>query len=97
MRLLSPLPQLLVAGAALGGLLAPFAVGGAPTDARGIAAPSRPFGADFPICRGYGSTGLNGGVLHHAQLRTEASPVERTGFSVRMRMPCPGSPCDGWA
>lgn len=71
MRLLSPLPQLLVAGAALGGLLAPFAVGGAPTDARGIAAPTRPFGADFPICRGYGSTGLNGGVLHHAQLRTE--------------------------
>jgi len=71
MRLFSPLPQLLVAGAALGGSLLPFAVGSAPTESKGIAVPSLPSGADFPICRGYGSANLNGGVLHYAQLRTE--------------------------
>jgi hypothetical protein len=36
MRLFSPLPQLLVAGAALGGSLLPFAVGSAPTESKGI-------------------------------------------------------------
>ena len=38
MRVIFPLPPLLVAGAALGGLFAPFAVGGGPTDGMGIAA-----------------------------------------------------------
>ena len=71
MRLFSPLPQLLVAGAALGGSLLPFAVGSVPAESKGSAVPSLPSGADFSICRGYGSASLNGGVLHYAQLRTE--------------------------
>lgn len=73
MRVNFSLPSLLVAGAALGGLLAPFAVGSVPTDTKGIASPSFPFGADFPICHGSGaaSTGLAGGMLRYAQVRTE--------------------------
>ena len=50
MRVISSLPPLLVAGAALGGLFAPSAVGNAPTDSTGIAAATeRQFGADVAI------------------------------------------------
>jgi len=45
-------------GAALGGLFAPFAVGGVPTDSRGIAAAAESqFGADLGICHGSASAG----------------------------------------
>ena len=51
MRMIFPLPPLLVAGATLGGLLAPFAVGGGPTDSIGIAAATeRQLGADVAVC-----------------------------------------------
>src|SRR6516165_12308713 len=53
MRVIFPLPSLLVAGAALGGLVAPFGVGGVPTDSIGIAAAAAPqVGADVGICHG---------------------------------------------
>ena len=53
MRVIFPLPPLLVAGAALGGLLAPFAVGSVPTNSISIAAATdRQFGADVAICHG---------------------------------------------
>ena len=74
MRAIFYWPPLLIAGAALGGLLAPFAVGGAPTDTQGIAATDRPFGTDIPICRPGASHGPFGGMLRLAQTRTEVPP-----------------------
>ena len=53
MRVIFPLPPLLVAGAALAGLFAPIAVGSVPTDSIGIAAATeRQFGADVAVCHG---------------------------------------------
>ena len=46
MRVIFLLPPLLVAGAAMGGLFAPLAVGSVPTDGIGIAATERHFGAE---------------------------------------------------
>ena len=50
MRVIFPLPPLLVAAAALGGLFIPFAVGSVPTDSIGIAAATeRQFGAHLRL------------------------------------------------
>lgn len=82
MRVIYPLPTILVAGAALGGLFAPFAVGIAPTDRKGIAAATeRPFGADVPICRAPASHGANNLMLRLAQARTEVPQAEMQAAS----------------
>ena len=70
MRVIFPLPPLLVAGATLGGLFAPFAVGSVPTDSIGIAATERQFGADVPICHGSASAGVTRVMLRFAQTRS---------------------------
>ena len=76
MRAIFSLPPLLVAGAALGGLLAPFAVGSVPTgNSGGGTASDRPFGADVPICRGSASHGAAGPMMRLAQARTEVPPA----------------------
>src|SRR4051812_22614363 len=77
MRVISPLPPLLIAGAALGGLFAPFAVGSVPTDSIDIAAAAeQQVGADFPICHGSASAGVTGIMLRLAQTRTEVPQAE---------------------
>ena len=77
MRAIFALPPLIVASAALGGLLAPFAVGSVPTDRSGIAtANDLPFGANAPICRGSASHGATGAMMRLAQARTEVPPAE---------------------
>lgn len=82
MRVISPWPPLLVAGAALGGLFAPFAVGRVPTDSIGIASNAAPtFGADVPICRGSASPGAAGVMLRLAQARTEVPQAEMQAAS----------------
>jgi len=76
MRAIFTLPPLLVAGAALGGLLAPFAVGSVPTGSSGIGTASdRPFGADVPICRAPAAHGAAGPMMRLAQARTEVPPA----------------------
>jgi tetratricopeptide (TPR) repeat protein len=76
MRAIFTLPPLLVAGAALGGLLAPFAVSGVPTGSSGIGTASdRPFGADVPICRAPAAHGAAGPMMRLAQARTEVPPA----------------------
>jgi tetratricopeptide (TPR) repeat protein len=83
MRVISPLPQLLVAAAALGGLFAPFAVVGLPTDSKGIAAaPEWQFGAEVPICHGSASAGRV--MLRLAQTRTE---VPQSGMQAALPAP----------
>src|SRR5690349_17746769 len=82
MRVIFPLPPLLVAGAALGGLFAPFAVGSVPTDSIGIAAATeRQFGADVAICHGSASAGLPRPMLRLAQTRTEVPQAEMQAVS----------------
>src|SRR5215469_11459254 len=81
MRVISPLPPLLVAAAALGALFAPFAVGGAPTDSRSTAAPERQVGADLPICHGSPATGISGVMLRLAQTHTEVPKAEMQAAS----------------
>ena len=82
MRVIFTLPPLLVAGAALGGLFAPFAVGSVPTDSSGIAtANERPFGANVPICRGSASHGATGAMMRLAQTRTEVPHAEMQAAS----------------
>jgi hypothetical protein len=77
MRVIFSLPPLLVAGAALGGLFAPFAAGGTPTDTIGIAAATeRQVGADVAICHGSASAGVTGVTLRLAQTRTEVPQAE---------------------
>ena len=81
MRVIFPLPPLLVAGAALGGVFAPFAVGSIPTDSIGIAAATEPqFGADVAICHG-ASTGVTRIMLRLAQTRTEVPQAEMQAAS----------------
>ena len=75
MRVIFALPPLLVASAALGGLFAPFAVGGVPTDSTGIATTERYFGANVPICHGPASAGATRAMMHLAQARTEVPPA----------------------
>src|SRR5215469_14041410 len=82
MRMIFPLPPLLVAGAALGGLVAPFGVGGVPTDSVGIAAAAESqFGADVGICHGSASAGVTGIMLRLAQTRTEVPQAEMQAAS----------------
>jgi tetratricopeptide (TPR) repeat protein len=82
MRVIFPLPPLLVAGAALGGLFAPFAVGGGPTDSIGIAAATeRQLGADVAVCHGSASAGVTRVMLHLAQTRTEVPQAEMQAAS----------------
>ncbi|HEX2885459.1 tetratricopeptide repeat protein [Vineibacter terrae] len=82
MRVISPWPPLLVAGAALGGLFAPFAVGRVPTDSIGIASSTAPtFGADVPICRGSPSPVAAGVMFRLAQARTEVPQAEMQAAS----------------
>jgi hypothetical protein len=67
MRATFSLPALLVAGAALGGLLAAFAVGGGPIDSPGFAATTeRQLGADAVVCHGSASAGVTGVMLRVA-------------------------------
>ena len=77
MRVIFPLPPLLVAGAALAGLFAPFAAGSVPTDSIGIAAATeRQFGADVAICHGSASADVTRVMLRLAQTRTEVPQAE---------------------
>ena len=77
MRTVFPLTTFLVAGAALGGLLVPLDVGGAPADRKDMAdGPERPFGANMPICRAPA-----GGMLRLAQVRTEVPQTEMQAAS----------------
>ena len=71
---------LLVATAAVGGLFAPFAVGGVPTDSKGIAATERLFGTDIPICHGSGTGGM-ARAMRLAQTRTEVPQAEMQAAS----------------
>jgi len=78
MRVIFPLPPLLVAGATLAGLFAPFAVGSVPTDSIGIAAVTeRQFGADVATCHGSASAGVTRIMLRLAQTRTEVPQAEK--------------------
>ena len=82
MRVISPLPPLLVAGAAVGGLFAPFAVGSVPTDTLGIAAATeRQVGTDVAICHGSASADVTRIMLRLAQTRTEVPQAEMQAAS----------------
>jgi tetratricopeptide (TPR) repeat protein len=82
MRMIFPLPPLLVAGAMLGGLFAPFAVGRSPTDSIGIAAATeRQPGADVAVCHGSASAGVTRVMLRLAQIRTEVPQAEMQAAS----------------
>src|SRR5246127_3608405 len=82
MRTIFPLPPLLVAGAALGGLFAPFVIGGGPTDSIGIAAATeRQPGADVAVCHGSASAGVTRVMLRLAQIRTEVPQAEMQAAS----------------
>src|SRR5262245_10872690 len=82
MRVIFPLPSLLVAGAALGGFFAPFAVSDGPTDSIGIAAATgRQFGPEVAVCHGSASAGVTRAMLHLAQTRTEVPQAEMQAAS----------------
>src|SRR5689334_803164 len=82
MRSIFPVPPLLVAGAALGGLFAPFTVGGGPTDSIRIAAATeRQLSADVAVCHGAASAGVTGVMLRLAQTRTEVPQAEMQAAS----------------
>src|SRR6185369_8388114 len=82
MRLIFPLPPLLVAGAALGGLFAPFAVGGSPTESIGVAAATeRQLGTDVAVCHGSASADATRVMLRLAQTRTEVPQAEMQAAS----------------
>jgi tetratricopeptide (TPR) repeat protein len=79
MRAIFTLPPLIIASAALGGLLAPFAVGSVPTDRSGIGTSTDLlFGANVPICRGSAS---HGAMMRLAQARTEVPRAEMQAAS----------------
>jgi hypothetical protein len=76
------LPALLVAGAALGGLLTLFATGGSPTDSTGFAAATeRQLGADAAVCHGSATAGVTSAMLRLAQTRTEVPKAEMQAAS----------------
>ena len=80
MRATFSLPALLAAGAALGGLLAPLAVG--PTDSTGVAADTdRQLGSDTVICHGSASARVTSVMLRLAQTRTEVPKAEMQAAS----------------
>src|SRR5246127_2797146 len=82
MRMIFSLPPFLVAGAALGGLFVPFAVGGGPTDSISIAAATeRQLGGDGALCHGAGSGGGPRPMLRLAQTRTEVPQAEMQAAS----------------
>src|SRR5215831_4844370 len=83
MRVIFPLPLLLVAGSALGGLIAPFAVGGGPTDSMSVAAATErhDLGADVAVCHGSASAGLTRVMLRLAQTHTEVPQAEMQAVS----------------
>ena len=79
MRATFSLPALL-AGTAVGGLLAPLAVG--PTDSTGFAAATdRQLGSDAVICHGSASAGVTSAMLRLAQTRTEVPKAEMQAAS----------------
>src|ERR1700726_1536164 len=80
MRVIFPLPPLLVAGAAVGGLFAPFAVGGGPTDSIVVAATDRQLGTDI-ACHGSASADVTRAMLRLAQTRTEVPQAEMQAAS----------------
>jgi tetratricopeptide (TPR) repeat protein len=73
MRTTFALPPLLVAAVALGGLFAPFAVGGGSTDSTGIAAATERQLGGVAVCHGSASAGA---LLRLAQTRTEVPQAE---------------------
>src|SRR5262252_668122 len=83
MRVIFPLPLLVVAGASLGGLFAPFAGGGGPTDSMSIAAATErhDLGADVDICHGSAAAGVTRIMLRLAQTRTEVPQAEMQAAS----------------
>jgi len=81
MQVISPLPPLVVAAAALGALFLPFAAGSVPTDTPNTAAPERQVGADVPVCHGSASSGISGVMLHLAQTHTEVPQAEMQAAS----------------
>jgi tetratricopeptide (TPR) repeat protein len=77
MRMIFSSPPLLMAGVALGSLLAPFVLGSGPTESIGIAAATeQPLGADTAVCHGSTSAGVTGAMLRLAQMRTEVPQAE---------------------
>jgi hypothetical protein len=76
MRTTFALPPVLVAAVALGGLFAPFAVGGGSTDSTGIAAATERQLGDVAVCHGSVSAGATGALLRLAQTRTEVPQAE---------------------
>ena len=77
MRVIFPLPPLLVAGAALGGLFAPFTGGSVPSNSISIAAATeRQVGAEVAICHGSASADASRIMLRLAQTRTEVPQAE---------------------
>jgi hypothetical protein len=82
MRVIFPLPPLLVASAAVGGLFAPFAVGGGPTASIGVAAATdRQLGTEIAVCHGSASGGVARAMLRLAQTRTEVPQAEMQAAS----------------
>src|SRR5580704_14761213 len=82
MRVIFPFPPLLVAGAAVGGLFAPFAVGGGPTDSMVVAAATdRQLGTDIAVCHGPASADVTRAMLRLAQTRTEVPQAEMQAVS----------------
>ena len=82
MRVIHPLPPLLVAGVAAGGLFASFSTGGAQTDSKvAAAAIGRQFGTDVAVCHGSASGNVTRVMLRLAQARTEVPQAEMQAAS----------------
>src|SRR5262249_45929015 len=86
MRAIFSLPPLLVAGAAVGGLLAPFAVSGSPTD-RNAPPTQRQVGAGPPRGHGAATGRLNRVMLRLAQTHTEVPQAEMQAVSPAAAFP----------
>src|SRR5215469_13603586 len=81
MQVISPLPPLVVAAAALGALFLPFAAGSVPADTPNVAVAERQVGAGVPICHGPASAGISGVMLRLAQTHTEVPQAEMQAAS----------------